>query len=73
MNMSHCRFTNTRSDLRDCLRNFANPESIEEAVARTKLVELCRAIVEAAELDLEEVMNPTPSNYDSDGDEDSDA
>lgn len=71
MNMSYCRFQNTRTDLRDCLRNFANPESIEEAVARKRLVELCRDIIEAAELDLEEVENPTPSNYeDCDGEDD---
>jgi len=63
MNMPYCRFRNTRDDLRDCLRNFAYPQSIEEAVARKRLVELCRAIIEAAEQDLEEVMNPTPSNY----------
>ena len=70
MNMSYCRFQNTRTDLRDCLRNFANPESIEEAVARKRLVELCREIIAAAELDLEEVENPTPSNYEDSGEDD---
>lgn len=69
-NMSYCRFANTTSDLRDCVRNFWNPESYEEAVKRTTLVNLCREILQKAETDLEEVENPTKENYDSDEEDD---
>lgn len=45
MNMSHCRFHNTLHDLRDCLDGINDTLSSEEAVARKKLIQVCREVV----------------------------
>ncbi len=51
-NMSHCRFRNTLSDLRDCrdaLSEINDPEkelSKEEAAAAKRLFALCREIAD---------------------------
>ena len=45
-NMSYCRFRNTLTDLRDCYQNFDEYVSKEESVARTRLYEVCKAIVD---------------------------
>jgi hypothetical protein len=49
-NMSYCRFHNTLEDLKDCYDNLDdNDLSEEEARARTRLIKLCKQIVESAE------------------------
>ena len=46
-NMSHCRFENTLSDLRDCYYNMEDvPESGFEKMARYALIELCVRIAD---------------------------
>ena len=52
-NMSYCRFRNTLEDLMNCERNLDDDlsESIEEAQARIKLVEVCQRIVNKADID----------------------
>jgi len=55
-NMSYCRFQNTLEDLRDC-RDYLDDTDLseEEEKARTKLVKVCKSIVDDAEwLDLDE-------------------
>lgn len=49
MNMSYCRFQNTKNDLRDCVEHIGDDVSPEEHKARIKLIELCRDIVDAAD------------------------
>lgn len=52
MNMSHCRFRNTLSDLRDCAENLYDDDVLEvEAAARQRLIEVCREIVAEADRD----------------------
>lgn len=49
-NMSYCRFSNTASDLRDCLEHIDTPTaelSKAEAEARISLVRLCKRVVDA--------------------------
>jgi hypothetical protein len=53
--MSHCRFINTKSDLKDCLRNFWEIGSIDEHQARQQLVKIAKSIVEEYESDPEQV------------------
>lgn len=47
-NMSYCRFQNTLSDLGDCYDNMDDKESlsIDEQSARTRLLKLCKVIIE---------------------------
>lgn len=46
-NMSYCRFENTLGDLRDCMDNWDDSGlSDTEKEARTRLLELCRTVVE---------------------------
>jgi hypothetical protein len=48
-NMSHCRFTNTLEDLRDCADYIdANDLSESETKARARLIKVCREIVRDA-------------------------
>jgi len=43
--MSYCRFRNTLEDLRDCWDNlYGELDSIEEEIARNKLIILCANI-----------------------------
>lgn len=56
-NMSYCRFQNTRGDLRDCVDNFWNIHSEDEARARKRLVALAKEIVQLAEQDPDAVEN----------------
>lgn len=56
-NMSYCRFQNTKGDLRDCVDNFWNIHSKDEAIARKRLVALAKEIVELAEQDEDAVEN----------------
>lgn len=53
--MSYCRFQNTRGDLRDCVQNFWDINSKDEAYARKRLVQLAKEIVELYESDPETV------------------
>ena len=46
-NMSYCRFQNTLTDLRECEESITEELSTEEHKARTKLVKVCRQIVDA--------------------------
>ena len=49
-NMAHCRFQNTLADLRDCFEHLTDDDlSEEETRARTRLVKVCRNIVDEAE------------------------
>lgn len=44
-NMSHCRFTNTASDLKDCYDHMDDDDmSEEEQRARRKLIRICDLI-----------------------------
>jgi hypothetical protein len=45
-NMSYCRFTNTLGDLRDCWDNMDDELSEEEGKSRTRLIALCKKIVD---------------------------
>ena len=47
-NMSYCRFQNTLNDLTDCYYNLddTNDLSLEEGMARYRLIEMCKDIVE---------------------------
>ena len=56
-NMSYCRFQNTKTDLRDCVSNFWNVSSEEEASARKRLVKYAKEIVELYDLNPEDVEN----------------
>lgn len=56
-NMSYCRFRNTAPDLRDCLHNFWNVSSEDEARARKRLVALAKQVVSEAESNPEAVEN----------------
>lgn len=49
MNMSYCRFQNTKIDLEDCLDNLTDNLSYDEHKARERLVEICKEIVAAEE------------------------
>jgi hypothetical protein len=50
MNMSYCRFQNTKQDLIDCRDNINDYEmSKEELRARNVLIEICKEIIEEAE------------------------
>lgn len=69
-NMSYCRFQNTRLDLRDCVNNFWDINSLDEAEARKKLVALAKQIVELAEENPEAVENLEYDGDDEDEDED---
>lgn len=52
-NMSYCRWRNTLEDLRDCAENvWETVGSEEEAVAKRKILELCR---ELADIEADEV------------------
>jgi len=54
-NMSYCRFQNTLIDLRDCEENMDDDDlSPEEALAKKKLIELCKKIADAQSEDEEE-------------------
>ena len=53
--MSYCRFQNTKTDLRDCVSNFWNVSSEEEANARKRLVKYAKEIVELYESNPEAV------------------
>lgn len=66
-NMSHCRFINTKSDLKDCLRNFWEVESLDEHEARQHLVIIAKKIIEEYESNPEGVDGKF---IDPDGDED---
>ena len=46
--MSYCRFQNTLNDLTDCYYNLddTNDLSLEEGMARYRLIEMCKDIVE---------------------------
>lgn len=66
-NMSYCRFQNTKGDLRDCVHNFWNISSKDEAEARKRLVALAKQIVELAEENPEAVEN---CEYDGDDEDD---
>lgn len=43
-NMSHCRFTNTLDDLRDCMEHWDDDLSEEESWSRERLLKLCSRI-----------------------------
>lgn len=45
-NMSYCRFRNTYSDLQDCFDAMEDGCNSEEAKARTRLIELCKRVVD---------------------------
>lgn len=47
-NMRYCRFSNTLSDLEDCLKVINDTEDLSEseATARRRLIKLCAEIVE---------------------------
>ena len=52
--MSYCRFENTMSDLRDCLRNIhREAENSSDEVSRQEMIELFREIAEDYEGDVE--------------------
>jgi hypothetical protein len=55
MNMSYCRFQNTANDLADCLDNWHDDLSEEEAAAKKRLIKTCRMILEEVEHDGDEV------------------
>jgi hypothetical protein len=56
-NMSYCRFQNTKTDLRDCVRNFWSVSSEDEADARKRLVKYAKEIVELYDQNPEDVDN----------------
>lgn len=72
-NMSYCRFENTYRDLVDCkesMTDFAEeqeegPLSKSEKAFTARLIEVCREIVELADMDKEDGVD-----VDEDGDED---
>lgn len=68
-NMSYCRFQNTKGDLRDCVDNFWNIHSEDEARARKRLVQLAKEIVELAEQNEEAVENCEYDDEDGEDDE----
>ncbi len=45
-NASYCRFRNTLGDLRDCYEEIFEDLEDEEEQARSRLVRLCRKIVD---------------------------
>ena len=52
--MSYCRFENTMSDLRDCLRNIhREAENNRDEVSRQEMIELFKEIAEDYEGDVE--------------------
>lgn len=59
-NMSYCRFHNTLLDLQDCSRALAHGEgdddelSLEEKVAKKRLLKLCAKLAREYEDELEE-------------------
>jgi len=57
-NMSYCRFENTVSDLQDCYDNMdLNGDASEhEQRARTRLLLLCKSIVDDYEGEIEDII-----------------
>ncbi len=51
-NMSYCRFENTYRDLMDCYNNMDNVEGYIEKKYRTRLIELCKEIIQDYEDDV---------------------
>lgn len=67
MNMSYCRFQNTRRDLADCLDHFTDPAcSPEEHKARLAILEMAKEI---AALEPEDLPFDPDDFYDEDEDE----
>ncbi len=67
-NMSHCRFENTLSDLRDCHDNMTDRLSKRENSARERLIRLCHEI--ARDVPLDEIAElPIEGDVVLDGDE----
>ncbi|CAB5238313.1 hypothetical protein UFOVP144_41 [uncultured Caudovirales phage] len=56
-NMPHCRFQNTKADLRDCLENFWNVSDEDEALARKRLVKIAKQIIAEYHTDIDTVDN----------------
>ena len=53
-NMSYCRFENTYNKVLDCRDNITDPNlSKSEKSFRKKLIEVCKEIIDEAEVHLE--------------------
>lgn len=52
-NMSYCRFSNTASDLRDCVDTLTDspPTSSEEIAAAKRMLELCQDYINTFDAD----------------------
>jgi len=56
-NMSYCRFENTYRDLQDCYYNIDEPLSDSESQFRQQLVDLCKAVIDAYDEDIDNENN----------------
>jgi len=53
MNMSYCRFENTKKDLEDCLEHINDSDlSKREKSSRETLLELCQEIIDEWDYDI---------------------
>lgn len=64
-NMSYCRFSNTASDLEDCLEHLHDDVSEREHEARQRIIDLARQIV-AESKNNEALMEPHEESEDED-------